>query len=223
LTAGKDLTLVTGVYGRGKSKIRVQGNLEARFLSDCRIECGGDIEVSDLMSHCFVACDGSLILGQLGGKGQIIGGEIQVLKKFQAQIIGSVSEIATKIEVRPSDVLLSRMEKIKEEIKQVNKELKKVEKSIQSLSEQKVSEEDQRFRKLTAAKSDLNKNLKRLDDEKVELMKKMDLSGKGTIRAEQVYRGAELSVGKAHQSVSGLMKDFSLTHPPKETPRTERN
>jgi uncharacterized protein (DUF342 family) len=223
LTAGKNLTLVTGVYGRGRSTIRVKGKLEARFLSDCSIQCGGNIEVSDLMSHCFVECEGVLSMGKLGGKGQIIGGNIRVLQDAQAQIIGSVSEITTRIEVGPSKGFILKIEKIQEEITLLQEDLQQVEKVARSLRKQDAAKESTKFKELKAKGDALNGKLGALKEEKEALQKKLDSSRKGRIRAGQVYRGAVLSVGVARQSVSDLTTDFNLYQPSEETHQPAQN
>ena len=216
LIAGNDITLVTGVYGRGKSKISLKGNLMARFLNDCTIQCGGNIEVTDLMSHCFVECEGALHLGELGGKGQIIGGNIQVLEKAQARIIGSVSEINTRIAVGPSDAFLSRVGRIKEEIRQLRHDLKIIGKQPQSQSEQGHVESKPGFEHMTAKQLALVEKLKTLEEEGTELREKLDSSRNGIIRAEEVYRGAVLSVGTLRKTIEDLTMDFYLYQPADE-------
>ncbi len=217
LIAGNDITLVTGIYGRGKSKISLRGNLMARFLNDCTIQCEGNIEVTDLMSHCFVECEGALHLGELGGKGQIIGGNIQVLEKAQARIIGSVSEITTRIAVGPSNAFLSRVGRIKEEIKQLQHDLKIIGRPPQSQSEQGLVENTPGFEPMTAKQHALVEKLKALEEEEMELQEKLDFSRNGLIRAEEVYRGAVLSVGTLRKTIEDLTMDFYLYQPADET------
>ena len=217
LIAGNDITLVTGIYGRGKSKISLKGNLMARFLNDCTIQCGGNIEVTDLMSHCFVECEGALHLGELGGKGQIIGGNIQVLEKALTRIIGSVSEITTRIAVGPSNAFLSRIGRIKEEIEQLQHDLKIIGKQPQSQSKQGRVESVPGFEHMTAKQFALVEKLKALEEEEMELQEKLDSSRNGLIRAEEVYRGAILSVGTLRKTIEDLTTDFCLYQPADET------
>ncbi|MBN2319185.1 MAG: DUF342 domain-containing protein [Acidobacteria bacterium] len=216
LIAGNDITLVTGIYGRGKSKISLKGNLMARFLNDCTIQCGGNIDVTDLMSHCFVECQGALHLGELGGKGQIIGGNIQVLEKAQARIIGSISEITTRIAVGPSKELLSKIARIKEEIEQLQHDLKIIGKPSQAQLKQGAVEGSQGFEDLKAKQVALVERLKSLEEEGIELQNKLDSSRNGLIKAEEVYHGAILSVGTKRKRVDDLTTDFYLFQPVNE-------
>ena len=217
LIAGNDITLVTGIYGRGKSKISLKGNLTARFLNDCTIQCGGNIEVTDLMSHCFVECEGALRLGELGGKGQIIGGNIQVLEKARARIIGSVSEINTRIAVGPSDAFLSGVGRIKEEINQLQHDLKIIGKPPQSQSDQGHDENVPGFENMIAKQLALVEKLKALEEEEIKLQEKLDSSRNGHIWAEEAYRGAVLSVGTLRKTIEDLTTDFYLYPPADET------
>jgi uncharacterized protein (DUF342 family) len=217
LTAGNDITLVTGIYGRGKSKISLKGNLMARFLNDCTIQCEGNIEVTDLMSHCFVECEEALYLGELGGKGQIIGGNIQVLEKAHARIIGSVSEISTRIAVGPSDAFLSRVGRIREEIRELQHALKITVRSPQPRSEQGHVEKVPGLEHMTAKQLALVEKLKALEEEEMKLQEKLDSSRNGLIRAEEVYRGAILSVGTLRKTIEDLTMDFCLYQPADET------
>jgi len=208
LAAGKDITLVTGIYGRGKSRISLKGNLVARFLNDCTIECGGNIEITDLMSHCSVECEGSVHLGNFGGKGQIIGGDVHVLKKVQARIIGSISEIATRIAVGPSKGFLSK-------IKELKKEIARIEKDIETLSESTGSGSQDADIRPDDKGSDTKhvdpaEKIKTLEEEAKDLREKLDSSIKGIIESEEVYRGAVLSVGSTRKTIQDLTTDFSL-------------
>jgi uncharacterized protein (DUF342 family) len=133
LTAGKNMHLLTGVYGRGKTKITVEGNLEARFLSECIVRCNGNIEVLDQISHCTVECGGSIFLGRNGGKGQICGGEILALREVQARILGSVSEISTVVGIGPPQDLLLQKTKLEQELAGIRNKLELIEKKLKSL------------------------------------------------------------------------------------------
>jgi uncharacterized protein len=152
-------------------------------------------------------------LGKLGGKGQIIGGTIRALREIQAQIIGSVSELTTRCEVGMSDELLLRADKIKGEIDVTQHDLQEVGKKLQSLWDQGAGTDDPRFKSLSEKEAVFTDILDALQSEEKDIQNKLAASRNGKIRAEQVYRGAELRVGSVRQSIADLTADFCLFQP----------
>jgi uncharacterized protein len=217
LIAGNNLVLLTGVYGRGRTTITAGGNLEARFLSDCTIHCGGNIEVSDLIAHCTVECGGMLQVGKHGGKGQISGGKILALREVQAQILGSVSEALTVVEVGPSLALIHRQLKVDEEIVALEQELGNVEKELISIEISPAGREHLGVA-LQEKGAAVFQKLGERKREKEVIQEKMEASSRGRIRAAEVYRGVVLSIGSHRQTVSELITDLYFQPPVEEIP-----
>jgi uncharacterized protein len=218
LIAGKNLVLLTGMYGRGKSKITAEGNLEARFLSDCTVHCGGNIEVSDLIAHCVVECGGILQVGKHGGKGQISGGKIMALREVRAQILGSVSEALTMIAVGPSPALIHRQSKVDEEIIALEQELGNVEKELISIEISPAGREHLGV-SLQEKGAVIFQKLGERKKEKEVIREKMEASNSGRIRAAEVHHGVVLSIGSYRQTVSELITDLDFQPPVEEIPQ----
>jgi uncharacterized protein len=215
LSAGRNMALLTGVYGKNKSEIRATGSLEARFLSDCSVQCNGNVEIADLISYCTVECDGSLFLGKNGGRGQAYGGRIRASKEIHAQILGSVSETATLIEVAPSrDLILSR-EKMKKEMDVTRSEYEIVEKNIKLLKSRPAKAEGDalRIKELMAKNLSLGKKLDELKKLMDEIQKKIEISEKGRIQAAQAHRGVALHIGSLKEIISEETTDLYLYAP----------
>jgi uncharacterized protein (DUF342 family) len=210
LKSGRNMTLLTGVYGRNSSEIKVQGNLEARFLNDCRIECGGNIEVTDLISYCNVECDGALFLGKCGGKGQIYGGRIRALKEIQAQILGSVSETATLVEVAPSRALILERDKTQKEIDAIQNDLAIVGKNIRTLKSNSEGVDSAQINHLAGKAAALAEKFEEQKKLLEEIQRKIDISEKGKIRAAHVHRGVALRVGSLKEIISEDREDLHL-------------
>jgi uncharacterized protein len=207
LVAGGNLVLLTGVYGRSKAKISVGGNLEARFLSDCTVHCGGNIEVSDLISHSIVECEGTVRLGKLGGKGQFYGGSLLALKEIRAQILGSVSESTTLVELGVPRALTIRQEKIDGDILKTNRELELVEKEIQLIAPSSGNQETPKAINLKKKATTLAEKLDELRKAQATIAEKLSVARKGTIRASEVHRGVILRIGSNKQIISELATD----------------
>ncbi len=219
LSAGKNMVLLTGVYGRNKSEISAAGNLEARFLSDCNVRCRGNIDVSDLIAHCVVECEGFIYLGKNGGKGQGFGGRMVAMRGIQAQILGSVSEAATMVELAPPREVLLRLGKIEEQIDTTQKALELVEKKLHALGDNPSGEDDSKIRELEKKAASLRAALDELKPDQSMLQEKANASRKGKIKAAQVHHGVTLRIGKARQTISDSLYDFFFQEPPEEKPR----
>jgi uncharacterized protein (DUF342 family) len=150
-------------------------------------------------------------MGDLGGKGLIVGGNVQALEKVQARIIGSSSEIITGIAVGPPKGLLARIEKIKRDIDQVRKDLIKFGRPVQSEPEPFAGSPDSRD--CSSKQIALIEKLQSLEAEAEELQDKLNSPGKGLIKAAEVYRGAILRVGALRKTVEDCTSDFYLYEP----------
>jgi uncharacterized protein len=207
LIVGRNLVLLTGVYGKNKANISVGGNLEARFLSDCTVHCGGNIEVADLIAHSFIECEGSVHLGKTGGKGQFYGGRLRTLKGVRAQILGSVSEMTTLVELVAPHSLTIRQEKIDGDIIKATQELELVEKNIQQIATPAVDSESSKAASLKKKATTLANKLDELRKELTLIQGKLAAAERGSIQASEVHRGVVLCIGSEKQTVSDRMTD----------------
>jgi uncharacterized protein (DUF342 family) len=219
LSAGKNMVLLTGVYGRNKSEISVGGNLEARFLSDCNVHCRGNVDVSDLIAHCNVECEGFIYLGKNGGKGQGFGGRLVAMRGIQAQILGSVSEAATMVELAPPREVLYRLGKVEEQIETAQKTLEIIEKNLHSLKDDPSEEEESRIADFERKAAALRATLDELKPEHSVLQEKADASRKGKIKASEVHHGVTLRIGKTRKTISDIINDLCFQEAVEERPK----
>ena len=217
LVAGRNLSLITGVYGRSKTNITVEGNLEARFLSDCTVRCGGNIEIIDLIAHCNVECGGILYVGKHGGKGQISGGRLLALREIRAQILGTVSEASTVVEIGPSRSLIHRKARVDEKLDAFEQELAGIEKELIDI-EIRPQGREQMGETLHRKAAELFEAIGELKKEQEMLQGKLEASGNGRIRAEEVHRGVTLCIGPRRQTVSERITYLDFRMPDENTP-----
>jgi uncharacterized protein len=216
LTAGRNLVLLTGVYGKSKSKITVDGNLEARFLSDCTVHCGGNVEVSDLIAHSVMECEGKVHLGKMGGKGQFYGGKLLALKEVRAEILGSVSESTTLVELAIPRSLIIRQEKVNSDITKTNRELEIIEKEIRLIVSPAGEPDTPRAQLLKKKAAALADKMDELRKEQAKIQDKLAIAQKGAVRASEVHRGVILCIGSHRQTVSDRMTDIYFHTPAEE-------
>lgn len=208
LFAGKNMVILTGVYGKSKTKISVEGNLEARFLSDCTIHCGGDIIVTDLIAYSTINCEGSVHLGKFGGRGQFYGGRLLALKEVRARILGAVSEPTTLVELAPPRSLILRQDRVQDDIVKTDRELATANKDLQYLTSHPSEEDSSKIDSLKKKAARLTEVLDELKKEQVKIAEKLKGARNGKIRASEVHRGVILCVGSQRQTVNELTQDI---------------
>jgi uncharacterized protein (DUF342 family) len=223
LTAGRNISLLTGVYGKSKSTIKAGGKIEARFLSDCKVYCGGNLEVSDLLRNCLVECEGHIYLGKSGGKGQAFGGRLVALRSIQAHILGSVSETSTQAELAPPRAMVQRLAKVTDEISSTTKTLEIGEKNLQTLKAAKSEQEDPRIKAIEERAAALRDKLQQLENERAVLEEKVDAPHKGRIKASEAYHGVTLRIGKGKEVISERLVDLFYMEPAEKKSAPEKH
>ena len=218
LTAGRNMVLLTGIYGKSKSEISAEGNIEARFISDCTVRCGGNIEVSDLIAHCSIECEGMISLGKNGGKGQMYGGRMVATRGVFAHILGSVSETSTLIELAPPRDVIHRLVRIEAQIEAVQKTLEIVEKHLYPPRSTPPDEEDPQVRGYVEKAANLRGTLAELNKEQAVLQEKANASRHARIQAAEAHRGVTLRIGKAREIISELTNGLNFFEPLEEKP-----
>ncbi len=100
------------------NNLNIEGDLTAKFLNQCNIQCLGDIHIDEYILHCDIFCKGSINVGQERGKGCIIGGSCKSEKEINCKVVGSNAYISTQL-------TLASARDIKKEIRTENKNLER--------------------------------------------------------------------------------------------------
>jgi uncharacterized protein (DUF342 family) len=208
LTAGGSIQLRCGVFGRGRSHINARGDIKARFLNDCTIYCGGNLEVDDLIANCTIICEGMNEAGQRWGKGQIYGGRILATKGIRAKILGSVMEMNTMIEVSPSPMLASREGKVLDEIESLEQKSADIGRSVAYLQCSGPRENDARMDRLNREYQELRGKIESLRLELKELSAKLQVRSDARITSSQVFPGVTVSIGRKKEFITSPLEFF---------------
>jgi uncharacterized protein len=124
--AGGDLYARGGIAGRERGKISSKGDLTIRYLDSSTVSVGGTLRFEREMINCTASVMGSI---ESPG-GAIIGGEITVVGRLLASVLGSNSQVVTTIHAgsvpmledklaalqKVIDDFLAREDKIKREL-----------------------------------------------------------------------------------------------------------
>jgi len=89
-----DLTVMGGIIGRGKAKLKVGGTLKTKFIENCRVACRKKVIVDMEIINSHVYTLDSL---EMGEKGKIVGGEIYATRGVRTYNIGKKTGKAARI------------------------------------------------------------------------------------------------------------------------------
>lgn len=103
-----NLTVKGGMIGRGRALIKVSGNINSRFIQNCRIACKESVNVITEMINTTLYTMDSLIISE---KGTILGGEIYAFHNVSAGRIGKDLANPVKIYVGTNWTLRQEIEK----------------------------------------------------------------------------------------------------------------
>ena len=112
LIASRDINVGQGIIGRvdlrcedgsvstRATRVVCGGSLTARFIEKAFVEAGQDVTVASLIMHSEVQAGHHLIVGKEGStKGHILSSAIRAGELVQAKVLGSQSEVPTRLEV----------------------------------------------------------------------------------------------------------------------------
>jgi uncharacterized protein (DUF342 family) len=121
IEAGGKIVVNQGIIGgeiikeKGKNirrgaHIKCQGTLTAGFIDNASIEVQANLFVKDYIANSDVISNGDIVVGATGYKGHIFGGNIQALHIVSANLLGSESQVVTKVKVGTPLELTKRYE-----------------------------------------------------------------------------------------------------------------
>jgi uncharacterized protein (DUF342 family) len=218
LTAGGSIHLSCGVSGRGQSYLSAKGSIKARFLSDCTVYCGGDVEVEDLIANCTVICEGAVEAGQKWGKGQIYGGKVRATRGVCAQTLGSVMEVNTLIEVSSSPSLSARERVVVAEMETLQQRLGELGRSLAYLQHAAAGQTDPRIEPIANEHHSVQERLEALSLELEDLTARLRIPFDAKISAARIYPGVTVSIGVKRETIAEPMENFVYTPTPEATP-----
>ena len=123
LEAGKDIILRGGVLGGHKAKIRSRSNIQAKFFEYSTVEAEGYISVNSALSSTLISYDRIFLDGK---HASIVGGYTYATAGVEADTLGNVNEVKTKIQVGASTEVLRGIVDIKNRLSDAQAMLGKI-------------------------------------------------------------------------------------------------
>ena len=216
MQAGGSIELRQGIFGKHNCRLSAKGNVKARFLNDCIVDCEGNLEVRDLLARCAVVCEGKLIAGKDGGKGQVLGGNAIATKGVEVKVLGCQTEVPTVVEVSTSPKLVAQHQQHAKEISRVERNLDEIQKSLGYLRKQASAKSDGRIDTLSEAYFALSEQLETFRAEAQDLTERVKAKVDGKIVAQEVYGGVTLKIGTHHRRITSFVKMLEFEAPADE-------
>jgi len=208
-----NINIHRGVQGNNQAYLQCSGNLNAKYLENVTVKCGGNVE-SDAILHSSVTTKGKITV--LGKKGLIVGGDIKAGYEVRANVVGSSMGTITKIEVGIDPEEKSLYEELKSEILNIEKNIDSSKKAIEVLN--KISKKQE----LNNEKQDLlikslktYKVLKAKHDtiakELYNLSEKFNESNNGKIHAATtIHPGTKVIIGSSSRQIYDELSNCTL-------------
>ena len=127
--SGGSLTVKGGVAGGGNCRIRIQGQLFARFLQDANVETGEDVNVEKEILHSTVKTRGAVNMPN----GKVLGGELFALQGIEVMQAGGLgvqnTVLATAVDYR----LVEKIESIQQELSGLKRDYERIQAALEPL------------------------------------------------------------------------------------------
>jgi len=120
----KDMIVQGGIEGRVNGAVRVGGNLQARFIQNCRVAVRGDIVVPGSIVQSTVYSMGMI---KMGDSGKLVGCECIVIGGVQAFEIGSARGARTRVRCGTDFTVQQELDIANEQLKVIAIKLQKAE------------------------------------------------------------------------------------------------
>ncbi len=202
-----------GVQGNNQAYLQCSGNLNAKYLENVRVKCGGNVE-SDAILHSDVTTKGKIIVS--GKKGLIVGGDIKAGKEVRANVVGSNMGTITKIEVGIDPEEKKYYEQLKVEMLDIEKNIDNSKKAIELLNKiskkQQLTNEKQEllvkslktYKVLNAKYDDVTKELQ-------ELSARFKEPNNGKIHVvTTIYTGVKVTIGSSSRQIYDELSNCTL-------------
>jgi uncharacterized protein (DUF342 family) len=103
----QNVSIKGGMIGRGRALVKVSGNLDARFIQNCRLACKKIVTVKSEVINSTIYTMEEVIVGE---KGSIVGGEIFSFHSLSAGGIGRENSVPVRVHLGSNWTLRQEME-----------------------------------------------------------------------------------------------------------------
>ncbi len=198
IKSGADVKISQGINGMGKGVIIANGDVECKFIENCRIQAFGDV-IAQSVVGANISCDNNLIVTE--GKGVIKGGNYSVAGSITAKALGSVSNITTNIVLGISVTLSEQISNLKTEADTLLQEITKLNQVTTYFADlaKKHQLDQEKLALYNSAVYTHNEKVKVLQEKREQIDKmevKLSESTKSNISLkDRIYPGVNITIG----------------------------
>ena len=171
---GGDLIARRGIIGRNEATLFAGGDIETRYIENCRVSARGDVRANAGIVNSVVNSLGAI---RTGKEGIIVGGELCALAGVEAQQIGSRMGTRTTIRCGVDFEAAERLARLQERSTEIVFRLQEV--------RNRIAQHPERAERLSGTKEKLETALQRLQDTAPELLNQLDKDESATVRARR--------------------------------------
>jgi len=194
----------------GSVVLQAGQQVQAPFIENANIAAGSDI-ITERLVNCRTRCSG--IVNVLGGRGMIVGGDIQAADKVVCRRIGNVSGQATRLIVGCSPGAVSKWEAKKQELAMVQETLDKLWNHIGKLRNGKIRSSDEEkavLDQLIEQRELYDQKRGSLKEELKELEQEMKSATKGCVLCEEIFPPTEVQIGRYRKEFTTAESNCSI-------------
>lgn len=123
------MNIKVGVRGTGKALLESKGDFRCPYLDQAKVVCGGDVYVSEAITHSMVSARGTVVV-QGSKKGQIVGGRVQAGMEVVCETLGSDMGTKTEVVVGVPPELLEERKRLSEALKELKGKMAEVDTNL---------------------------------------------------------------------------------------------
>ncbi len=198
VSSGKDLTVKLGLIGRKKGKVKVGGELKAKFIENCYVEAKDSILVDVGILNSSIHTSNKV---ELGKKGVIVGGTIYAQNGVTATQIGTAMGPKTEIYCGTDYAVEQKLEWIRDKNVELAFRLKQV--------ERKLKEKETGWERLLDVQEKIKQAIHKLNEAAYSLLFKLDRNEEAEVIVRgQVFPGVYIEICHTSYIVSHGMSNI---------------
>ncbi|MFC1669181.1 DUF342 domain-containing protein [Spirochaetota bacterium] len=222
-----DMTIMSGITGKGSAKIECGGNLTAKYLLNTKAEVTEDVMISDSIINSDVFSNKRINV--VAKQGKIIGGKTTALYDITVNVAGAPNETSTVLTVGRNLFVEKELDVIRKEITKWRTEVNETIRKLKVSYGEGVFENPKEYLSyLPAVKkkncllllkelNDGNKELKSLTEQSKEIEQKLKLDQDPVIAIkDKIYPGVVLNIKKSVRKVEERMDNVKFYEDPEE-------
>ena len=197
---GGDLIAKRGIIGRNDATVVAGGDVETRYIENCRVSARGDVRVHVGIVNSKVNSLGSI---RTGKDGIIVGGELCALAGVEARQIGSRMGTRTTVKCGIDFEAAERLEWVQEKSTEIVFRLQEV--------RNRIVQHPERVDRLAETKSRLEAALRRLQNSAFDLLSRIDKDESAAVRARgRLHAGVYVEICHVGYQTTYPLSDTTL-------------